>query len=107
MAHYLPELTGDEHTNNRTKHHQAVVSALMERRGDKIREVAAVVFPDGSVQSGSIWDLRGGGYGALVDGIWLLLEFPGEADAERDRATIARWVVKRDRAGYAMLVPSF
>lgn len=107
MEQYLPELSGDDQTNSRTKHHRAVVSALMETRGDKLRDAARVVFPDGSEQEGSIWRLRAGWYSALVESVWWLLEFPEGGDAERDRADIERWVVKRAREGYAMLAPSF
>jgi hypothetical protein len=107
LRQFFPALlAGEQDQGERTRHHLAVVSALQEKRGDKLRDVAQVVFPDGSVQEGSIWSLLHGGYGALVGGIWLLLEHPGGDNAEQDPNSIERWVVQRDTAGYAMLAPS-
>jgi hypothetical protein len=106
LRQLFPALSaGEQGAGERTKQHLAVVSALQETWGDKLRDMAQVVFPASSVQEGSIWRLRGGGYGALVDGIWLLLEDPGGDNTAQDPQTIERWVVQRDSDGYAMLAP--
>jgi hypothetical protein len=105
----LPTMTAQSQAEpglSRTQLHKAVLSALWESRVSKLRQVAQVQFPDRSGREGSIWRVNGGGYAALVDGVFWLLEYPAVDDEAWDAETVERWDIKKDRGGMPMLLPS-
>jgi hypothetical protein len=104
----LPTMTAQSQAEpglSRTQLHKAVLSALWESRVSKLRQVAQVHFPDGPKCEGSIWRVNSGGYAALVDGVFWLLEYPTGDDERSDAEAIERWDIKKDRGGMPMLLP--